>query len=85
MRRAGPETLPEDILRDIYRLAAGDYLREDNPGDGFRRCCILAGALPCWSRLSLPPAPLTQWQREDLSWEGNYAPILCSCKGSPNT
>ena len=76
MSRAEPDTLPEDLLRDIYRRVAEDYLKEDGQDDGFRRCCKLAGALPCWWRLSVPRAPLTQWGREDLRWEGSHARIL---------
>ena len=75
MSCAGLSSLPEDILSDIYHRVAEECLERD---DGFRQCCKLAGALPCFSRLSLPIAPLTRWAAKDLSWEGKKARIL-SC------
>lgn len=86
MSSAGLDTLPKDILRDIHHIVAQYYLREGNEDEGLRQCCKLAGALPCLSRVSLPPVPLTQWERKTLSWEGDPSRILCrASKGSPKT
>ena len=73
MSCAGLSSLPEDILSDIYHRVAKRYLWQD---DGLRRCCKLAGALPCFSSLSLPHAPLWQLTRKGLPWDGEQARFL---------